>query len=89
MGYTEDDIKYMMRAIIKAHDSLPAYDTLEGEAMHEKGGLMVASDFLLGLLGLSKEGKVFVCLKCADGVAPKDSTGDVRFVSECPDCWVD
>lgn len=55
MGYTEEDIKYMMSAIIKAHNSLPAYDTLEGEALHAKGGLRVAGDFLEGLLA---EGRV-------------------------------
>jgi hypothetical protein len=55
MGYTEDDIKYMMKAIIHAHNTMPAYDTLEGESLHNKGGLMVACDFLEGLL---EEGRV-------------------------------
>lgn len=31
----------------------------------------------------------FVCLLCADGVAPTDTVGEVKFVSECPDCWKD
>lgn len=55
MGYTEEDIHYMMRALVKAHDSLPAYDTLEGESLHNKGGLRVAYDFLEGLLA---EGRI-------------------------------
>lgn len=55
MGYTEQDVEFMIDSIIKVHNNLPAHDLLEKEDSMAKGGLRVTKEFLEGLLA---EGRV-------------------------------
>jgi hypothetical protein len=50
LGYTEEEVDFMIDSIVKVHNSLPANDSLDKEELMAKNGLRVAKEFLEGVI---------------------------------------